>query len=195
MVLLADSISLGQPRGHFVIHFVHAFESKSMEMIPGRKSFDAAETRMLETACQDDVAIDPIPSNDKRGEAHSHLEGDTSFLQQDRDGAVQFCEVAQLVEDRADGRWLSFEMGSERITAARMRLIAICKLPFAVRASPHPVCRANHIKLCIVVATALWAVSPERPTGAWLHATAAIKTRVMPEPTAIFDIGREREKR
>src|SRR5205085_4110571 len=127
--------------------------------------------------------------------AHSHLEGDTSFLRQDRDGAVQFCEVAQLVEDRADGRWLSFEMGSERITAARMRLIAICKLPFAVRASPHRVCRANHIKLCIVVATAVWAVSPERPTGAWLHATAAIKTRVMPEPTAIIDIGREREKR
>ena len=88
MPLLTNSIGLGQPRGDLVIHFVRAFESKSVEMIPGRKSFDAAKTRVLETPRQDDVAVDPISSNDKRGEAHPHLEGDARFLGQNRDGAV-----------------------------------------------------------------------------------------------------------
>ena len=33
MALLADSIGFGQPTGDFVVHFIGAFESKSVEML------------------------------------------------------------------------------------------------------------------------------------------------------------------
>jgi hypothetical protein len=59
MTLFTDSIRLGQPRRHFIIHFLDARESKSVEMISGRESFDAAKTRVLETPREDDVAVDP----------------------------------------------------------------------------------------------------------------------------------------
>ena len=85
MALPADSIGFGQPTGNSVVHFIGAFESKSVEMIPGRESFDAAKTQMLETVRQDHVAVDPISPNDKRGEAHPHLERDARLLGQQRD--------------------------------------------------------------------------------------------------------------
>jgi hypothetical protein len=175
MPLLADLIGLGQPCRDFVIHLISALEAKGVEMIPRRKRFDAAKTRMLATARQDDVAVDPFSPNNKRSEAHPHLEGDARLLRQNSDRAIRFGEAAQFVEGRADVRRFSFEMRGERVTTARMRLIAISELPFAIRTSPHRSARCAN------------------PHG--LELLAAIKARVMPKPAPIIDIRGESEKR
>jgi hypothetical protein len=206
MSLFADSISLGQPRGDFIIHIIGVFESESVKMIPGRESLDAAKTRMLEPSRQNDVAIDPIPQNDKGGEAHAHLERDPRLLGQDRDGAVQFGDATQLVEDRANVPRFSFEMQCERVTTARMRLIAISELPFAIRASPQ---FGKALPFCPTLQPAdRWIVRSaaryffcgfaaffalERGALDPPKLLAAIKAGVMPEAAPIIDIGRERE--
>jgi hypothetical protein len=80
MPLLAHAISFSKPGGNFAINLIHVFEAKGVEMISGRKSFDAPEAWILEAAREDDVAIHPIPPDDKCREAHAHLKGDPRFL-------------------------------------------------------------------------------------------------------------------
>ena len=66
MALLADQVGFGEPGGDFVIDFVHAFETKGVQMISRRESFDAAKARVLQPTRQDDVAVDPILPDDER---------------------------------------------------------------------------------------------------------------------------------
>ena len=136
MPLLADLVGLRQPGRDFVIDLIQVLEPKGVEMISRRKSLDAPETRMLETTRQDDMPVYPIFANDERGETHAHLKGDACFLGQNSDRAILSGNRQQLVEDGAHYGRCAFEMSGQRVTAARMRLIAICKLPPAIRATP-----------------------------------------------------------
>ena len=82
MPLFADSIGFGEPPRDFVIYLLDACESKGVEMISGRKGFDPAKPRAFQTARQNDVAINPVLSNDEGGEAHANLKGDSRLFRE-----------------------------------------------------------------------------------------------------------------
>lgn len=88
MSLLAHQVGLGEPGGDFVIDIINAIEPKCVQMIPRRKSFDAAKSWIFETAREYDVAIHPISPNDKRRETHAHLKCDPRLFGQDGDRPV-----------------------------------------------------------------------------------------------------------
>lgn len=142
MLLLANSICLRQPGGNFSINLVHASEAKRVEMIPGRKCLNPPKTRVFQPTCEDDMAVHPILPNDKCREAHPHLKGNPRLFRQDSDRSVPFGEQQQSVENSAHGGRLAGKMRGQRIPPARMRLIAIGKLPPADRAAPHRSARA-----------------------------------------------------
>jgi hypothetical protein len=136
--LLADLVCFGEPDRNFVIDLVNALEPKRVEMISRRESFDAPETGMFETTRQDDMAVYPISANDKRRETHPHMKCDPRLFGQNGDRPILSRDLKQLVEDGAHGGRFAFKMSSKRVTAARMRLIAIRKCPATVRTSPKP---------------------------------------------------------
>jgi hypothetical protein len=142
MSLFANAIRLRQPGRDFSINLVHAFEAKRVEMISGRKGFNPPETWIFQTTREDDMAVHPILPNDKCREAHPHLKGDPRLFRQDGDRSVSFGEQQQLVENSARGCRLAGKMRGQRITPARMRLIAIGKLTPTIRAAPHRSARA-----------------------------------------------------
>jgi len=88
MPLFADLVGLRQPGRDFVIDLIHVLEPKGMEMISRRESFDAPETRILQPAREDDVAVDPIPANDERGETHADVKRYPRFLGENGDRPV-----------------------------------------------------------------------------------------------------------
>jgi len=138
MTLLAHSVGFGEPGGDFVVDLIDLLETKGVEMISRRESFDATEARIFQASRQDDVAVDPILPDDERSETHSDLEGDPRLFREDDDGSVPFCDRQQFVEDRAHARRLSCEMGRECVAAAaRVRLIAISEPAPAFRAAPQ----------------------------------------------------------
>ena len=137
MPLLADLVGLFKPGRDFVIYVIHVLEPKGVEMISRRKSLDAPETRMLEAARQDDMAVHPISANDERSETHPHLKCDPRFLGQDSDRAIFSGDRKQLVEDGAHRDRFAFEMRGQRGTAAGMRLIAIGESTAALWAAPE----------------------------------------------------------
>ena len=85
MALLSYSISFSKPGGNFAINLPHTLEAKGVEMISRREGFDAAEARIFQTPRKHDMAVHPIPPDNKRREAHSHLKGDPRFFGQDGD--------------------------------------------------------------------------------------------------------------
>jgi hypothetical protein len=137
MALLANSVRFRQPHGNFGVDLVDILETKGVQMIPGRKSFDAAKALIFQSTRQYDVTVDPALSNDESGEAHTHLKCDSRFLGKHCDGSVRLGEAAQLVEDGSDLSALSLEMGSECVSAAGVRLIPVGKLPATIRTTPH----------------------------------------------------------
>jgi hypothetical protein len=138
MALLAHSIRFDEPGSDFAIDLIHALEPKCMEMISRRKSLDSPETRVFQAARQDDMAIHPFLANHKRRKTHADLKCDPRLFGQDDDRAVLPGYRKQLVEDDADGGRFTAEMGSERVTAARVRLIPVRECPAAALASPKP---------------------------------------------------------
>lgn len=104
MALLANLIGFGQPRGNFGADVIDALETKGVQMISGRKSFDAAKAFVFQATRQHDVPVDPVTSNDERGQAHAHLKCDSRFLRKHRDWSIALGDAAQLVENRADVR-------------------------------------------------------------------------------------------
>jgi len=80
MPLFADAVGLGEPGSDFVIDLIHALETKGVQMISRRERFDSVETRICQATRQHNVAVDPIPANNKRGKTHSHLKCDPGFF-------------------------------------------------------------------------------------------------------------------
>ena len=175
MPLLADAIGFGKPGGDFAIDFVHTRETEGVKMVTRREGFDAAKARVGQTARQNNVAVDPVFTNDERRKAHPHLKRDPRLFRQDRDRSVLLRDSQQPVENRAHGFRLTGEVRGERITTAGVGLIAIRELPSAIRTAPQ-------------------GRQPFRGFHA-LVAAAAIKAGVMAQTAAIIDVGREREER
>jgi hypothetical protein len=137
MVLLTNLISLGQPGGHFRIHIVYALEAEGMQMISPRERFDAPEAAIFNATSEHDMAVDRVPSNNERGKTHPHLKRNPGLFWKHGDWPICPGDMQELVENRANGRRFSFEMGRKRIAATRMRLIPVCKLAAAFRTTPQ----------------------------------------------------------
>ena len=137
MALLTNLICLGQPCGHFGINVINALEPEGVQMIFRRERFDAAEAGIFEATREHDMAVDPIPSNDERSKTHSHLKRDPCLLREHGDWPVSSGDAQHLVENRADWRRFTLEMGRKGVAATRVRLIPVRKLAAAIRAAPH----------------------------------------------------------
>jgi hypothetical protein len=137
MPLFADSIRFGEPACDLVVNFVDVRETKGVEMISGRESFDPAKARIVQTARQNYVAVHPVPADDERRKAHADVKRDPRFLGQDRDRTVFLRHAQQFVEDRAHLRRLIRKMIDEFQAPAGVRLIAIGEGAPATRTPPH----------------------------------------------------------
>jgi hypothetical protein len=112
MALFADSIGFGEPPRDFVVDLVDALETKGVEMIPRRESFDPAETRILQAPGQNNVAVDPVSPDHESSETHPDLERDPGFLRQDSDGSVLLRQGQEPIEDGARRLRFALEMRS-----------------------------------------------------------------------------------
>jgi hypothetical protein len=137
MPLFAHSICLRKPRGHFVVDFVDAGETKRVKTISRRESFYATKSRILETAREDDMAVHPVPANHECGETHPDMKRDPRFLREDGERSVFVRESAQLFEDRADRFRFTGKVRRERVSPAGMRLIPIRERAAALRTTPE----------------------------------------------------------
>jgi hypothetical protein len=137
VTLLAHLICFREPSFNVFIYLDDVLEPKGMQVISGRKRFDAAEARIFQPAGQHDMAIDPVLSDDERGKTHPHLKRDPCLFREHNDGPVFPRDPQHLLEDRADERRLSLKVGGKGGATASVRLIPIGKLAAAVRASPH----------------------------------------------------------
>jgi hypothetical protein len=138
MTLLAYSIRFGEPTHDFVIDLLYAPETERVKMISWRKSLDAPKAGMLKPARQHDMPIHPIPSNNKRREAHAHLKCDPRLLGHDSDRPILSRDQKQLIEDGPHVRRFPLKVRGKRVTrAARMRLITVRELPPALLTAPQ----------------------------------------------------------
>src|ERR1044071_6275546 len=108
-----------------------------MQMISRRERFDPPEAAILHPTSEHDMAVDPVPSNNKRGKTHPHLKCNPCLFWKHGDWPVFPGDAQQFVENGANGRRFPFEMGRERIAATRMRLVPVCKLAVAFRTTPQ----------------------------------------------------------
>jgi len=123
MPLFAHPIRFGEPGFHLGIDLIHALEPEGVQIISRRESLDAAEARIFQTTREHDVPINPVPPDDERGETHSDLKCNPGFLREHGDWPVSPGDALQLSENLANTRRFSLEVGSERVTAARVGLI------------------------------------------------------------------------
>jgi hypothetical protein len=137
MALLPNLICLGQPYRHFVIHVIIALEPEGVQMIFRRERFDAVETGIFDSTREHDMAVDPVPSNDECSKTHPHSKRDSCLLREHGDWPVSPGDAQHLVENRADWRRFTLEMGRKRVATTRMRLIPVCKLAAAFRTPLH----------------------------------------------------------
>src|SRR5436189_5221695 len=137
MALLTNLIRVLHPRGDFRIHLIDALEPEGMKMISRRERFDAPEAAIFNPTREHDMAVDPVSSNNERGKTHPHLKRNPCFFREHGDGPVFSGDAQELVENSANGRRLSFEMGRKRIAATRMGLIPVCKPAAAFQTTPH----------------------------------------------------------
>ncbi|HVF72042.1 MAG TPA: hypothetical protein VM940_10595 [Chthoniobacterales bacterium] len=136
MPLRAYLVCFGEPTSDFVVDFLDVLDPKGVEMIARRKSFDAPESRIFQTAREDDVAVDPVSPDHKSGEAHSNMERDPRFFRQNRQRAIRFGDAQQCVENFPDRLRFTVEVGAKPGAAASVRLVTVGECPPAFRATP-----------------------------------------------------------
>src|SRR6478736_1481615 len=87
MALRADGVRLAHPRDKRGVDVARVGEAKRMEVVLRRERLDRAEPRVLETARENDVTVEPsFPRRDLR-ERHTDLERDACLLRENGDGA------------------------------------------------------------------------------------------------------------
>ncbi len=118
MPLFAHMIGLGEPAAKLGIDFIGCGQPENRHMIPGRDCLNPAKTRMLESACQHEVIIQPICARCHLGKRHAHLESDPRLLRKNTDRAERSQRRRYLVEERFDFRPLALEMMFQIISTA-----------------------------------------------------------------------------
>jgi hypothetical protein len=104
-----------------------------MNVIARRHRLNLAKPRMLEPACENDMAIQPLWLGRHLREGHAHLKSNARFLWQNPDWANAPNGCHDIVKKSTNLRGLMAEMMLEVVSSARMRLIAVGKPSTALR--------------------------------------------------------------
>jgi hypothetical protein len=138
VTLRADGVGLGEPVGDLVVDLGGALDPERVQVVARREGLDAAEARLLASAGEHDVAVDPALPRLQRGEAHPGVERDARLLGEHVERAVALGDLDQPLDDRPDLRGLAGEVIVERTQrCAGVGLVAGREPAPAVRARPH----------------------------------------------------------
>src|SRR5260370_28933358 len=137
MALLAHEVGLAEPSKHFTIEFRGRIETKRMDVIARRDSFDFRETRILQAPGQHDMAGNAIAPQAHRCETHSHLKRASRFFWHHPHRSAALHQLYKAPEQGACAWTFAGEMLPQRVARAEMRLVAVCKGPSAFWAFPQ----------------------------------------------------------
>ena len=113
MALFAHPIGLGKPCSYFAVDIFDAGETKGVQMVSRRESFDPAEARILQASREDNVAVHPVFPDYERREAHADVKRDSGLLRQHRDRSIVPRDRQQPIENRAGRFRFTREMRGE----------------------------------------------------------------------------------
>jgi len=152
VALFTDAIGFRQPGAKVGIDFAQLTKSKKVHVIARGESFDPPETRMLQPAREDDVAIEPLLTRRDLREGHSHLKCDPGFLRQNTDRSAAAHGRHDRVEERSNLRRFSVKMIAQAVACDWLRL-ANSRRHFAQRQrggrSPSGLRRAAGIRVIL----------------------------------------------
>ena len=135
--LLSDQIRLRQPSTKFGVDIRGLYQSKYMHMVPRRNCLDVAKARMVQSARQYQVPVEPGSPRRQLRKRHSDLKRDSCLFWKDTHGADRLQDCNDLIEQRANLRRLVAEVIGKLVFAAGMRLIAVGEVPTALVAMPQ----------------------------------------------------------
>lgn len=138
MLLLSDRVGLREPGVKLRVEILRRRETKEVHVTPRRHRIDPSKSRRLETARENQMAVQPALPRRYLRERHSRLEGDARLLGEHVHRSYCVEDAHEVLEERTYCRRLSDEVvvdGAEG--RARVRLIAIRELAMTARAAPE----------------------------------------------------------
>ena len=103
VLLVADSPGLREPPADIGVHVVGPGQPEGVQDVARRVLLDPAKPRVLESASENDMAVQPVPAGHERGEAHPDLERDPGTFGQHRHGTNGGDRRQDLVEGLPHG--------------------------------------------------------------------------------------------
>ena len=103
----------------------------------GGEGLDPSKARILETASQDEVTVQPLAARRDLGKGHADLKRDAGLLRKDAHGTNRANRGGELPIQRANRRGLAAKMMRQREPSAGVRLIAVREQATARRTSPQ----------------------------------------------------------
>jgi hypothetical protein len=155
MQLLPDSICLPQPLGHFFVYLGFSRESEVMNVIAWGNGIYLAKSRMLQPACENYVAVQPLLPERYGCKTHTNMKGNSGLFGQDGNRPDRLDEGDEPQEDRPYLWRRLGEVVLESMDAAGMRLVSVRKLTTASRARPHWSHR-HRVRLTVFNIKSLW---------------------------------------
>ncbi len=137
VLLVADEVRLGQPCAKIGVDVAGFGESERVKVVTRRKGLNSTKSRVLETAGEHHVTVQPVLPRRHLGKRHPNLKSDPSLLRKNTNRPDCADLSDNLVEERADLRPLSAKVIGKFVSTARMRLIAIREVAPTLFAMPQ----------------------------------------------------------
>jgi hypothetical protein len=83
--LLTHSVRFARPPAEFLIEIGRPSDAKMMDVVPWRNGIDPRETRVFQSACQDQMADQIRTPHGHGGKGHAHLKSNPRLLRHHRD--------------------------------------------------------------------------------------------------------------
>lgn len=116
--MVPNEIRFSKPGSELCVDFADPRQPERMEVIAGRESLNPSESRVVKTASEDQVAVQPASTRGHLRERHPDLKRDPGLLREDFDGADRTDGGHDGVIQGSNCRRLALEMMGNRITAA-----------------------------------------------------------------------------
>ena len=151
MLLRADLVRLAHPGNKRIVDVARVLEAKRVQVVAWGERFDLPESRMLQAAGENHVAVEPALARGYLGKRHPDLKRNACLLGEDDDGAEGAHGGSNKVVQLADDGLSADEMVVEVVETAGVGLIAVGEHSLALRAAPERVagsvavgCRSWH---------------------------------------------------
>ena len=136
--LFADVVSLTKPTLYLFVQLLDSVYPEMMHVALWCERIDFPKAGTVESSRQHDVGVQLRRRQSIHGgEDHARLEADARAGGCKRDVATRERELGEAIEQRALRRAVSLQECFNREVAARVRLVWIRELPFALRARPE----------------------------------------------------------